>query len=251
MTAMVWAGGEPARPRAGDLLERRGDRLDGAEVGTGADHDRDARLLEPAHTLGEVTHRGRRRHHVRDVVGADEDHRHVGVHRQGPGDLVLEVGGAGADHGEVAQVDPTVGVLGHAAGQDRSGGLLDPLHAVPGRGGVAEQRDAHRRGGTAASVPAGGVRRRVLDHRADGLAGQLGLGRQHAVETGAEHGEPASAVRRRRGELACCCCLTHGPHSRDRVHPRRTTRRDRCPGVRVVTSPARSARPFALSSMWA
>ena len=42
-------GGEPARPGAGDLLERRRDRLDGAEVGAGADHDLDAGVAQPAY----------------------------------------------------------------------------------------------------------------------------------------------------------------------------------------------------------
>ena len=44
---------------------------------------------------------------------------------------------------------------------------------------------------------------------ADRLARQLGLGPQHAVETGAQGGQPASAVRRGGRELARCRCLAH------------------------------------------
>ena len=74
----------------------------------------------------------------------------------------VEVGGRRADHGELAQVDPPVGPLGQAAGEQRAGGLLDPVDAVPGGAGVAEQRDLERRAGAAAAVPAGGVGRRLL-----------------------------------------------------------------------------------------
>ena len=97
-TAIVWAAASRRDQVAGDLLERRRDRLDRAEVGAGADHDRDAGLAQPAYRLGEVAHRVRGQHRVGDVVGADQDHRDVGLDRQGPVDLAGEVGGLGADH---------------------------------------------------------------------------------------------------------------------------------------------------------
>ena len=203
------ARGQAARPRAGHLLQRRRDRLEGAQVGAGADHHGDAGLMQAAHALLQVPDRGGGRDDVGDVVGADQDQRDVGLDRQGPVDLLVEVGGLGADHGEVAQVDAAVGVLGHAAGQQRPGGLLDTLDAVAGRTGVAEQGHLDRGAGSAAAVPAGRVGRGLLEDRPDGLAGQLGLGRQDTVETCAQHGEPAAAVGRGGRELACCCCLPH------------------------------------------
>ena len=124
-------GGQPARPGAGDLLERRRDRLDGAEVGAGADQrPRRRRRCSRRTASARWPHRRRRPHLVGDVVGADQDHRDVGLDRQRPVDLAGEVGGLGADHGERAQVDPPVGPLGDAAGQQRAGRLLDPLDAV-------------------------------------------------------------------------------------------------------------------------
>ena len=85
--------------------------------------------------------------------------------------------GPRADHRERAQVDPAVGLLGQPAGEQRAGGLLDPVDAVPGRAGVAEQRDLDRRAGPAAAVPAGRVGRRLVAGVADRPPGELRLGR--------------------------------------------------------------------------
>ncbi len=202
--------GQPPRPGAGDLLERRRDRLHGAEVGAGADHDRHPGLLEPAHGLGQVADRSGGTDPVGDVVGADQQHRDVRLDGQCPVELPGQVGGAGADLGERAQVDPPVGALRGAAGQQRAGRLLDPLHAVAGRARVAEQHDLDRGTGPAAAVPAGRVGRRHVAGLADGVPGELRLGPQDAVEGAAEHGEAAPAVRRGGGELACCPGLPHG-----------------------------------------
>ena len=68
-----------------------------------------------------------------DVVDADQDDRDVGLDRQGPVELAVQVGATGADHGERAQVDPAVGALGDAAGQQRARGLLDAVDAVARR----------------------------------------------------------------------------------------------------------------------
>ena len=80
--------------------------------------------------------------------------------RQGPVDLGGEVGGLGAHHGELAQVHPPVGPLGQAAGEEGAGRLLDPVDAVAGGAGVAEQGHPERRaragrGRTSRSRPGG------------------------------------------------------------------------------------------------
>ena len=124
-TAMRLGGGQPPRPGPGDLLERRRDRLDGAEVGAGADDDLRRRRRRSRRTASpRCAHRLRRQHRVRHVVGADQDHRDVAARSAAPVDLAGEVGGLGADHGERAQVDPPVGPLGHAGGEQRARGLL-------------------------------------------------------------------------------------------------------------------------------
>ena len=81
-------GRQPARPLAGDLLERLRDRPDGAEVGAGADHDGHACSRRRRTRLGEVAHRRGRQHAVGDVVGADEDDGEVGVGAEGGVDLL-------------------------------------------------------------------------------------------------------------------------------------------------------------------
>ena len=107
-------GGQPARPGPARPAQRRRDRLDRAEVGAGADDDLDAGVAQPAYGLGEVPHRLRRQHRVGHVVGADQDHRDVGLDRQGRSIWPARSRGLGADDGELAQVHPPVGPLGDA-----------------------------------------------------------------------------------------------------------------------------------------
>ena len=54
ITAIVWAAASRRDQARATWLERRGDRLDRAEVGTGADDDLDAGLPQRAYALGEV-----------------------------------------------------------------------------------------------------------------------------------------------------------------------------------------------------
>ena len=70
------------------------------------------------------------------------------------------------------------------------------VDAVAGRGRVADQGDLERRPGTTVAVPAGRGRRVALGV-ADGAAGELGLGAQDAPDGAADHGEAAPAVARR------------------------------------------------------
>ena len=123
--------GQPPRPGARHLLERRRDRLDGAEVGAGADEDRHARVPEPAHGLGEVRRRtaaGRTRWVTSLApIRITATSGSIGSARSS---WPPEVGGAGADLRERAQVDPPVGALRHPAGEQRAGSLLDPVDAV-------------------------------------------------------------------------------------------------------------------------
>ena len=120
----------------------------------------------------------------------------------------VEVRGHRADDGEAAQVHPAVRLLGQPAGQLGAGRLLDPVDAVPGGTGVAEQRDLDRRPGTTAAVPAGRVRRVVVE-AADGLAGDLGLDPEHAVQGSSEQREAASAVGGGGRQLACSTRFPH------------------------------------------
>ncbi len=204
-------GRELPRPDPGYLLERGGDRLDRAEVGAGADDHGDARLAESAYSFGEEARRLRHRHLMSHVVAADQDDRDLGLDRQGPVDLLLELGGAGAHLAELAQVDPSAGVLGDAAGQDGAWGLLDPVDAVPGSARVAEQCDPDGRPGATSAVPTSCVGRRLVAGVADGPAGELGLGVEQAVEPGAQQRESADASCSGGCELACCRCLGHEP----------------------------------------
>jgi GNAT superfamily N-acetyltransferase len=139
---------------------------------------------------------------VGDVVGPDQDHREVRLDRQGPVDLRAEVGGDRADLAERPQVDAAVALVGHAAGHQRARGLLDPVDAVPAGAGVAEEGDLDGGTGLAAAVPAGRVGHGIGQRLADRLARDLGLGGQHAVETGPEQGQPTSPESRGGGELA-------------------------------------------------
>ena len=217
-------GGQPARPGPGDLLERRRDRLDRAEVGAGADHAPRRRRR-----AGGVRASERWRtdcdgqHRVGDVVGADQDHRDVRARSAGRGR-------SGRSRSEdwapttanVAQVDPAVGPLGEPAGEQRAGRLLDPVDAVPGGAGVAEQRDLDRRAGAAAAVPAGRVGRRVVA-RASPIARRASLAsaRSTPYRPAPSSGQAAAAEGGGGRELACC---TGFPHTATVRRPRGVAR---------------------------
>ena len=91
------------------------------EVGAGADHDRDAGLAQAAYALGELAHRGRRAAspwvtslapiRITATSGSIGSARSI---------WAAEVGGPGAHDRELAQVDPAVGALGQAAGEQRA-----------------------------------------------------------------------------------------------------------------------------------
>ena len=114
-----------------------------------------------------------------------------------------------ADDGVPAQVHAPVGELGDPAGEHGAGGLLDPVHAVPRRARVAEERDLDGRTGPTPAVPAARVGRSYRAGHTDHPACGPGLERQHAVERGAEHGQTTAAVRRGGGELASGSGFTH------------------------------------------
>ena len=223
--------GEPARPHPGDLLERRRDRPDRAEVGAGADDHLRADVAQPAYRLGEVPDRGRGQHLVGDVVDADQHHGEVDAGGQRGVDLDGQVAGLRADHGEGPEVDPAVRADGEGAGQLRPGRLLDPVDAVARGAGVTEQRDPDRGPGAATAVPAGGVGRGSVAGLADGLARQRRLGAQHAVQREAERGQPAPAERCGGGQLARGGCFPHGATLRTRRIPRGGFRALACAGA--------------------
>ncbi len=147
------------------------------------------------------------------VVRADEDDRDVRLHRQGQVDLLGQVPGLRAHHGQRAQVHPAVGALGQAGGEVCARCLRDLVDAVADRAGVAEQRHLQRRPGAALAVPPRRVGSGILERSADGAAGQLRLGGEDAHQGGAEHGDTAPAVRSGGGELASCSDLPHATHA--------------------------------------
>ena len=200
-------GRQPSRPDPRHLAQWRWQWGDGAEVGTGADHDLDAGLAQRAHGLGEVAHRDGRQHRVGDVVGADEDHCEVGLGAQRLPHLDEQLAGLRAHDGVLTQVDPSVGALGHQGGEPGAGGLLDRAHAVARGAGVAQERQAQRGAWPAAAVPARGVGHPRVGG-ADGAPGDAGLGPQQGIGQQAQPAAPEHGG----GRLAPRCPhLPHGP----------------------------------------
>ena len=154
---------------AGELSQRWRDRPHRAEVGAGADHHADPGGTQSAHRRLEVGRRLTGAAQPDRVVGADQDHRHVGalaeqrpghlggqVRRPGPGDAH-----AGEQHLALA-TGRAARPLGEQPGELAADRVVDPVHADAERGRVAEQDQAQRR----RAVPP--------DGRAQGQA-QLGL----------------------------------------------------------------------------
>ena len=107
-----------------------------------------------------------------------------------------------------------VGLLGDAAGQQRAGGLDDPLDAVARGRGVAEQRDLDRGAGPAAAVPAGRVgRRRPSSRRSRGAPAwpQRAAGRRDPRRA-------RTARRRRTPRRTPASCRSRCPHARHTTH---------------------------------
>ncbi len=203
-------GGQPTRPQAGHLAQRRRDRLDRAEIGTGPDHDRRAGSREPADGRREEAHRLRGEHRVRDVVAADQDHGDLRLDRERAVNLGLQVRRSRADDAELLEVDPPVGVPCDSAGEHRARRLLDPLHAIAGGARIAEQGDPDRGAGAAAAVPAARMGRYVVG-LADDPPRELGLGQHHAVQPGSESRDSATAVQGGGGQLPRSSSFRHGP----------------------------------------
>ena len=102
-----------------------------------------------------------RQHAVGHVVGADQDDRDVRARSAAPG--------RSGRRGRTDRAPTTAktrrctrrsACSASAAGEHGAGGLLDPVDAVPGGAGVAEQRDLDRRAGRPRPYQPVGVRRR-------------------------------------------------------------------------------------------
>jgi hypothetical protein len=83
-----------------------------------------------------------------DVVGTDQDHRDVRVHRKGALDLVVQLAGLGADPAQLAYVDAAFRLVRHTRPEHRARRLLDEVDPVAGRGRVAEEGDPQGRPGS-------------------------------------------------------------------------------------------------------
>ena len=205
-------GGEIAAPAPCECLERLGDRLHRAEVGTGAHDHLGAGVPEPADRRLEVPHGDRLVDPVGDVVGADENDGGIrasdGI--EGVGDLDAEVAGDGAHDGHVGEPYPPARERGHPGGEDGADGLVADLRAEPGGAAVTDDQQLERGSGRGAvdAVVLGSVLR---DH-ADRNAGEQRLGLDQPVADDSEHADARDAepapVRSRLGDPARAPCTS-------------------------------------------
>jgi hypothetical protein len=193
-----------------------GDRLDGAEVGAGADDDLAPQGADAPNGLLEGAHRGRSLDAMGHVVRADHDDDDVRAQHllEGVGQLPLEVAGLGPDDGAVGQLHPAPGEGGDAVGDDRTDGLVRGVGTETCCRAVSEHDDlegAARAGAVHAVVIGGGV-----EGAADDPAGQRGLGLDQPpacrAEGGACRGDPTAAVGRGGGDLAGSACSSMRRH---------------------------------------
>ena len=232
-------GREVARPTLHQGAQRLADRLDGAQVGTGADDDLRAERPDPPHGLLELAHRRRALDPVRHVVGADHDEHDIGAHDllERVGQLSLEVAGLGPDDGPVGQAHPPTGQGGDAAGDDRADRLVCGIRPQSGRGAVTEHDDVEglATAGAVDTVVVGRVVERCTDDPSRERRLDLDdapAGRPHGST---DRGQPTAAVGRGGRDLAGPACASHqlGPLDRSST----VTRPAPCP-FRIGVDPA-------------
>ncbi len=185
--------GQRAGQPAGQPAQRLGDRPDGAEVGAGADHQRQVLLGQQGQCGVEVPDRLGGPDPVGDVVGPDHDHREVRALRQHQLDLVRQRRALGAHHRDVAQPDRAPGQCRQAQRDLGSRRLDVGVHPVAGGRRVAEHRQHQRRraGRHPGRRPHPVGPRRVGLGGLDPAAGQLRLAVQHAVHRRADRAQAA------------------------------------------------------------